>query len=173
MTAMNGTDNSTATSWFENGMLHKQTCRTIPVSPAVAWEVVTDHAGYSDVADNLSRVEVVSGNGFGMCRRCYDSQGRGWNETCTLWEEGKAYAFTVDSGAPDYPYPLTELIGFFRVEPAAGGSRVTIEFIARPRWGIVGRLMLRFLMGPAERVCLRLLERWESVMVAKAAASAA
>jgi hypothetical protein len=164
-------DRSMVSSWFEDGRLHKHASRSIPVPPELAWQVMTDHAAYADVADNLSRVEVVSGNGLGMCRRCYDTRGRGWNETCTLWEEGRAYAFTVHTDAPDYPYPLTELTGVWRVEPMAEGSKVSLEFVARAKWGIVGHVLLRILIGPAEKICLRLLERWEGLMLAKAALS--
>ena len=50
--------------------------RDIQVTPAVAWRVMTDHAGYADVADNLSRVAVVEGHGLGMRRRCVDAASR-------------------------------------------------------------------------------------------------
>ena len=156
------------TSWVEDGKLHKTAFRIVPVSPAVAWQVMADHVGYADVASNLSKVEVVSGHGLGMCRRCYDTKGRGWNETCTLWDEGRSYAFTVQTNAPDYPYPLTELKGIWRVEPVEQGSKVSLEFIARAKWGFLGRLMLHLLIGFAERICRRLLERWEVVMLATA-----
>ncbi len=154
----------------EDGKLHKTAFRIIPVPPGVAWQVMTDHAGYADVADNLSKVEVVSGHGLGMRRRCYDTKGRGWNETCTLWDEGRAYAFTVDTNAPDYPYPLTELKGTWRVEQVEQGSKISLQFVGRARWGLLGRLMLRLFIGPAERICRRLLERWEAVMLARASA---
>jgi hypothetical protein len=157
-------------SWVEDGKLHKMAYRIVHVSPEVAWQVMTDHAGYAEVADNLSKVEVVSGQGLGMVRRCYDTKGRGWNETCTLWEEGRAYAFTVHTNAPDYPYPLAELKGTWRVDPVAQGSRVSLEFVARAKWGVLGRLMLRVLIGPAGRICRRLLKRWEAVMLARASA---
>lgn len=163
-------EKSASRSWIQNGRLHKTASRIVPVSPEAAWKVMTDHQGYAEVADNLSRVEVVSGHGLGMCRRCYDTRGQGWSETCTLWDEGRAYAFSVDTQAPDYPYPLRELSGVWRVEPADGGSRVTLEFVARARWGVLGQLMLRLLARPAERICLRLLERWEAVMLEQARA---
>lgn len=90
-------------SWIdEDGKLRKTEFRIIPIPPGVAWQVMTDHAGYADIADNLSKVEVVSGHGLGMLRRCY--------------------AFTLDTNAPDYPYPLTELKGTWRVEQVEQGS---------------------------------------------------
>lgn len=157
-------------SWIEDGRLHKTAFRIVSVSPEVAWQGMTDHAGYADVADNLSRVEVASGHGLGMCRRCSDTKGRSWIETCTLWDEGRAYAFTVDTNAPDYPYPLAELRGIWGVAPVEQGSKVGLEFIALPQRGFLGRWMLRLLIGSAERICRRSLERWEAVMLARALA---
>ena len=92
-------EESVIQSWVEDGKLHKTAFRIVPLEPEVAWQVMIDHEGYADVAYNLSKVEVVSGRGLGMCRRCYDTSGRGWGETCTLWEEGRAYAFSVDTHA--------------------------------------------------------------------------
>jgi Polyketide cyclase / dehydrase and lipid transport len=152
-------------SWVADGKLHKIASRIVPVPPEVAWQVMTDHSGYAEVADNLSKVEVVSGHGLGMVRRCQDTRGHGWSETCTAWEEGRAFAFTVHTGAPDYPYPLSELKGLWRVEPCQAGSKVTLEFVARAKWGLMGRCLLRLLVGPAEKICQRLLERWEVRMM--------
>lgn len=104
-----------------------------------------------------------------MTRPCYDPRSRGWSETCTLWQEGQAYAFAVRTNAADYPYPLRELEDLWRVESVEQGSRVTLEFVARAKWGLFGRLMLRLLVGPAERICLRLLDRWEARMLSEAA----
>ncbi len=111
-------------SWIEKGNLHKIASHIVPVSPRVAWQVMTDHEAYGDAADNLRKVEVLSGQGVGMCRRYYDTHGGGWSETCTLWDEGRAYAFSVHTEAPDYPYPLKELTGTWRVDPVEQGSRV-------------------------------------------------
>ncbi|MGH6736660.1 MAG: SRPBCC family protein [Methyloceanibacter sp.] len=152
-------------SWVADGRLHKFASRVIPVPPDVAWRVMTDHAGYADVADNLSKVEVVSGEGLGMVRRCHDTGGRSWSETCTVWDDGRAFVFAVHTSAPDYPYPLTELEGHWRVEPVPQGSKVILEFAARAKWGVLGRLLLRLMIGPAERICRRLLERWEDRMI--------
>jgi len=41
---------------------------------------------------------------------------------------------------PDYPYPLTELTGVWRVEPVEEGSKVSLEFIARAKCELGVRL---------------------------------
>lgn len=158
-------------AWTEGGRMYKRAERVIPVPAGVAWQVMTDHAGYADVAENLSRVEVISGSGMGMRRRCYDNRGRGWGETCCLWEEGRAYSFEVHTSAADYPYPLRELKGTWQVEPVEEGLRVILEFVALPKWGFVGRTLMRLAIGNASRICLNLLAGWERRMLAEAGAA--
>jgi len=152
--------------------------RRIAATPERVWPVISDHQGYADVADNLSRVEIVSGDGLGMTRRCYDTKGRGWNETCVLWDEGRAFSFEVDTS--DYPFPLREVRGTWSVEPeggsvepeggvepADGGSVITMRFDIVAKYGAPGRLV----MGLALRLvfsalCERLLDNWQARILA-------
>ena len=78
--------------------------RRVAASPSIAWEVVSDVAAFGEHAPNLSRTEVLSGDEVGMTRRCFDSRGRGWTETCTLWEEGRRYGMRSTRGAIHSPY---------------------------------------------------------------------
>jgi len=78
-------------------MLTLETARIVEAPTDIVWDVVSDVTGYADAVPGLSRAEVVAGSGEGMQRRCYDAGGRGWSETCTLWEEGHRYAFKVDT----------------------------------------------------------------------------
>ncbi len=141
--------------------------RAVAAPPEIVWPVIADQAGYADVADNLSRVELVAGEGLGMARRCYDNKGRGWNETCVLWDEGRAYSFEVDTS--DYPFPLREVRGTWGVEPAPGGaSTITMRFDITAKYGAPGRLA----MGLALRLmfaalCERLLDRWQARIMAE------
>ena len=135
--------------------------RHVDAPAEVVWPVVADHVGYADAAPNLSKVEVLEGRGLGMRRRCHDARGRGWSETCTLWEEGSRYRFEVDTAAPDYPYPLDSLSGTWAVEPAGGGSVVSMRFDFEPRYGLLGRA-LAFAIRPEIRYTVRrLFDNWE------------
>lgn len=135
--------------------------------PTAVWPVVADHATYGDVAPNLRQVEVLEGAGVGMRRRCVDSGGRAWSETCTLWDEGNSYAFEVDTDAPDYPYPLRRLRGRWSVLPApGGGSTVELHFEAEPR-GLLGRLALMAARPAAPPIVRRLFRNWEREIAAR------
>ena len=83
-----------------------------------------------------------------------------------LWDESLAYSFEVD--ASNYPFPLRKLRGTWGVEPAAGGSVITMTLDIVANFGAPGRLV----MGLALRLmfsglCKRLLDKWQvHIMVA-------
>lgn len=67
-----------------------QAVRVLAAPPAAVWPLISNHTLYSRLAPNLSTVEVISEPGAPLRRRCVNTAGRGWEETCTLWETGKA-----------------------------------------------------------------------------------
>ena len=106
-----------------------ETTRIVKAAPEAAWAVIRDHEGYAELtAAGISKVEVLEGDGAGMTRRCHNPRGESWEETCSLWEEGRAFEFTVDTTADDYPYPLKEVIGYWAVEPHPDGSQLRARF---------------------------------------------
>ena len=121
--------------------------RTIAAPAAAAWQAVSDVGAYAQVAASLTRVEVA-GSGERLRRRCYNVRGRSWEEHCTLWQEGRRYRMEVDTAT--YPAPLRQLLrsfsGTWSVEPTANGSRVILILEGTPRFGALGRALLR-LMG--------------------------
>jgi hypothetical protein len=108
---------------------------------------MNDHPGYADVADNLSKVEVVNGEGVGVQRRCYGLKGENWLETCDLYDDGRAFGFRVHTGADDYPYPISDLHGEWSVEPNGAGSRFAISIEAAPK----GNLLVQTLFKTAAK----------------------
>lgn len=133
--------------------------RRVAATAREVWPLLTDHELYGRLAPNLSRVEVLDGAGAGMQRRCHDSLGRGWNETCTLWDDGHQFAVEVDTS--DYPYPLAVMRGSWAVVPAGEGSTISMhfEFVPEPngRGGVFAAVML---LG-FQPVLRRILRGWE------------
>jgi len=117
--------------------------RTVDAPRDVVWRVMTDHPRYADVADNISRVEVVAGNGEGMQRRCYGLKGENWLETCHLFDEGHAFGFRIHTEAEDYPYPISRLHGEWSVVPMEQGSRFTIDIEATPKGNFLARTLFK------------------------------
>ena len=140
--------------------------RVVQAPADMVWAVVADLAGYAHLAPGLSHVEILQGDREGLRRRCYDARGRGWNETCTLWEPGHRYQMRVDTAS--YPFPLRQLLrafqGTWSVDPAPEGTRISVQFDAEPRLGPLGRLTLRAMGGKADRDLTQLLDNYEQTI---------
>lgn len=155
----------------EQGKLHATVKRSVDAPVDQAWAVMTDHPGYADVASNISKVEVLSGNGVGMERRCYGHKGESWRETCDLYEEGRIFGFYVHTEADDYPYPISDLQGRWSVEARDSGSEFTIHIEATPK----GNLIMRTLFVLAAKrqfagVLIDLADAWSDRMEREAKA---
>ncbi len=138
---------SQATVKSSGDKLLAKVSRTVDAPRNVVWKVMTDHPRYADVADNISKVEVVAGNGEGMQRRCYGPKGENWLETCVLFDEGHAFGFRIHTEADDYPYPISKLHGAWSVVPQENGSTFTIDIEATPK----GNLLMRTLFKTAAK----------------------
>ncbi|MBD8504899.1 SRPBCC family protein [Hoyosella sp. G463] len=118
-----------------------------------AWRIITDHRLYGQLAPNLSDVTVTSSHdGAPRARQCTSTGGKTWNETCTLWDEGRGFAIDVDTST--YPYPLRSLAAMWSVEPAPSGSSARMRFayqpLATPRGGLFA-IMFRAAFPPILR----------------------
>lgn len=128
----------------KNGKLYATVRRAVNAPADKVWAVMTDHPGYADVASNISKVEVLSGQGVGMERRCYGPKGENWRETCDLFEEGKIFGFKVHTEADDYPYPISDLQGRWSVKSSGSGSEFTIDIEALPKGSLITRAIFIF-----------------------------
>lgn len=143
--------------------------RRLAAPASDVWPLLTDHDLYGRLAPNLSRVEVLGGEGTGMRRRCYDTLGRGWNETCTLWDEGRQFAVDVDTS--DYPYPIQTMRGRWAVEPDGDRSTVSMDFELVPRPGVLGGVFVATMLVAFKPVVGRILRGWERELTAAHAAA--
>lgn len=142
--------------------------RQVSASQKTAWEIVTDHESYSDVADNISRVEVLEGDSAGMRRKCTGAQGESWTEVAHVWEEGRRYGFRIDTTAPDYPYPLERLEAIWTVEEIKpNATNVSIEFDVTPLRTLKGWMFISVSMIMFPRLLDRLLGKWKTRMEAQ------
>lgn len=125
------------------GKLHASVKRVVNAPVDAVWAVMTDHPRYADVASNISKVEVLSGDGLGMERRCYGPKGENWRETCDLFEDGKVFGFKIHTEAEDYPYPMSDLQGRWTVEPKRNGSEFSIDIEAKPTGNFVVQTLFK------------------------------
>jgi hypothetical protein len=140
--------------------------RYIAAPRAHTWEVLSDLDAWADHAPNLSKTEVVDGAAEGAVRRCYNNSGKGWSETCTLWQPGRRYVMEVDTS--DYPYPMTLMRGTFSVDDEFPGSRVTLRFDYQFKGGPLGPVAGVLARPMFARTCKRLLSSIEADSIARA-----
>lgn len=148
--------------------------RTVAVPADVAWDVLRDQAAFREAAPNLREVELPEGLAMGAPRRCADTDGNWWDETCTRYEPGRAYAFAVDMrNSPVHRRLFRSFGGTFEVTPEDGGdgSRVSMQFEYEPRYGPLGRLLVRLGSGRFERVGETTMENLEAEMHERATAT--
>lgn len=137
----------------------------VNASKPTIWQVMTDHPGYADVADNLSKVEVLSGEGLGMQRRCAGPKGESWGETCDHFVEGQSFGFRVHTDAPDYPYPFAAIHGEWRIVDLDDGAGFEIEIHITPKGSWFSKLMIRLVAVPKfKSVLLTLGQGWAARM---------
>jgi hypothetical protein len=131
------------------------------LSRAALWAAVSDHELFGRLALNLDRVEVVSGVGTDLVRRCVAKGGRHWYETCTIADEGHRRAVEVDTST--YPYPLDQIgaLSYVTDDEEAGstGRRVGIVFQLRARKGLAGQAMMLF-MQASRPLAHRIVRGW-------------
>ncbi|MXQ07375.1 hypothetical protein GQ651_05900 [Alphaproteobacteria bacterium GH1-50] len=165
---------SQASVTSRSGKLLAHVSRPVHAPRDVVWRVMNDHPGYADVADNLSKVEVVRGDGIGMQRRCYGPKGENWLETCDRYEDGHAFGFRVHTEAEDYPYPMSKLHGVWSVKASESGSVFAIDIDITPKGSALTRAL--FTMAAKQKfkpVLADLADAWAARMEREARAEPA
>lgn len=148
-----------------DGKLYATVKRSVKAPNETVWAVMTDHPAYADVADNIAKVEVLSGEGLGMKRRCYGPKGENWEETCDLYEPGHAYGFRIHTEADDYPYPFAELSGRWSVEARQDGSEFDIEIVALLKGSALSKWLFVAMAKPQfKSILIDLADAWAERM---------
>lgn len=99
-----------------------------PVS--LVWEIVADLDAYHRHVGSLAESTVVEGAGEGAQRRCVDTAGSTWTETCTVWDPERRYVIEVDVSS--YPLKYRGLFRAFKgtwvLEPNGQGAQLNLTF---------------------------------------------
>lgn len=148
--------------------------RTFDAPPDLVWEIITDPGLYAAVAPNLSRVEVLAGEGEGMVRECADTDGRAWIETCTAWEPERRYAVEVHVEESPVHRPLFgSLAGEWAMAEHEDGVLVTMRFEYEPRYGPLGWLLGTVGKRQGRRLTRAIFDGWERELEARRATATA
>ncbi|TGV02267.1 type II toxin-antitoxin system RatA family toxin [Flavivirga rizhaonensis] len=136
--------------------------RKVKAHKSRVWQGISDVANYHKVAPNIDSSKVVSGEKKGMVRSC--SHGKdSWTETCTLWEDEKQYSFTVNTSAPDYPYPLKSLKGIWIVNESSDNKNEIVMIFEFEYKNYLQNILIHPLMKHRfTKVCAKLLDNWQN-----------
>lgn len=137
--------------------------RPIDAPADLVWDVVTDPGVYEDVAPNLAAVDVLEGQREGMVRRCVDTRGNAWTETCRYWTPGRAFGVAVDVANSDFHRRLfTSFEGHWEVAERPDDVLVTVRFEFETRYGPFGRLVAAYLARAAPSIIDGIFDGWEA-----------
>jgi carbon monoxide dehydrogenase subunit G len=149
-------------------MGHTERRRRIEAPPDLVWDVMTDPDVYARVAPNLASVEIVSGDGEGMVRRCVDADGNVWTESCTRWADGHEFAVAVDVADSDFHRRLfTRFEGRWALSTDGDGGVVTVAFEYDPRYGPLGTLVSKYVAYRAPPLIEAIFDGWEAEVEAR------
>lgn len=142
--------------------------RTVNAPAPIVWDVLSDHALYADAAPNLARVDVVDGEGAALTRRCVDTNGNTWTESCTWWEPGEGFGVRVDVDDSGFHRRLfSRFEGEWKMAETPDGIEITIAFEFTTRYGPFGRLITWFFSRKAPGIVERIFDRWETAIDAQ------
>lgn len=135
--------------------------RTFDAPADVVWDVVTDPDVYESVAPNLSSVEILEGAGTGMVRRCVDTDGNAWTESCTRWEDGRLFAVSVETETSDFHRHLFHRFeGEWRLTEVADGVQITMTYDFETKYGPFGWLLATYFQYKAPGIVEPIFDGW-------------
>ncbi len=137
--------------------------RVVNAPKEKVWDIISDVGNYHEVtAPNISNVEIVDGSGLGMIRECSAPTGHSWEEVCTLWNPGEAFAFKVNTQREDYPYPLKSLSGLWKLERVSEDqTRIILDFNYEFKNAFISGYFLSLGLKQAKEDSEYLLDNWQ------------
>jgi ribosome-associated toxin RatA of RatAB toxin-antitoxin module len=136
--------------------------RSVRAPKSDVWHLISDVENYHDVAPNIDKSEIISGQGEGMVRKC-SHRNDSWTETCTTWIEEASYTFKVNTDAPDYPYPLEFLRGTWEVQKLADKqTNIVMTFELRYKRKIYNVILHPVMKSKFKKIIEELLDNWQN-----------
>ena len=121
----------------------------VDAPPDAMWRVVSDLGAISRFVPTLVNSALVDDVAprEGAVRVCADTSGRQWEEVCTAFEpRARRLRLRFRTEADNFPYPMKEMHGGWKVEPHREGSRVMVWWSMTPTLSMVPWLLVA-LMG--------------------------
>ena len=156
-----------------NSTLHRHCLVVRTEAPAAAmWDVIKRMGDIQNYAPSLVRSEILDGKvpGVGVVRRCADQSGRCWTEECVDFDPGHSFTVRFVSEAPDFPFPVSTMIGGWKVMSAGAGSDVMVWWEIAPKPRFLAPVLLPVMAFSADRDFVGVIRRMaDDAMVRKQA----
>ncbi len=114
------------------------------------WDILTDTEGFAEVAPDINRVELVSGEAKGMVRRIHHKSGRSWEEECKEWEPHSLFSMQVDTA--NYPLPVSYMRRITSIEQKQKNIVLKIRYEYTPKYGPLGFFMDKHQVRPILKI---------------------
>ncbi len=147
--------------------------REIQAPADAAWPVVRNLASIARYHPALASSDVDSVSGH-VRRTCVDRASRRWREELESEIPGREIVLRFDAAAPDFPFPIREMVGGWTLTPTKGGTCIRVWFEYTPKGGVLGRLVVAAALAATDRVLAATIDRMaDDMKVPDTAAGAA
>jgi ribosome-associated toxin RatA of RatAB toxin-antitoxin module len=134
-----------------------------PLKRDLLWQRVGDLGRIAEFAPFLktSKLEEGSepGSIVGARRTCSDLNGQIWSEVCTDYCPGRGYTVRFESDAPDFPFPMQDMIGGWNLKEVTDGCEVEVWWEFKLSRRLPEALLLPLIAYKMERDMLTTVQR--------------
>ncbi|MEO0987092.1 MAG: SRPBCC family protein [Cyanobacteria bacterium J06639_14] len=138
-------------------------------SAAAMWHVIERMGDIQNYAPSLLRSELLHDQtpGLGVVRRCTAQSGRCWSEECVAFEPGHSFTMRFVAEAPDFPFPVSAMVGGWQVMSVEAGSAVKVWWELAPQPRFLAPVLLPILALGADRDVVQVIRRMEDDALAQ------
>lgn len=117
----------------------------------VVWDRLAALDRIGEFYGELTAVAVEESGGRPV-RTCVDREGRRWSEeVLTMDDDVRRLTLRFVTEADDFPFPVTSMVGGWRVTPRDGGSELTLWYEYALEGGLLGEVAAALLVPFLER----------------------
>ncbi len=123
-----------------------------------AWEKLRDLSLAHNYVPGIIKTEITTEKteGIGASRRVFQSATKGLDETVVEWNEGHGFVIRLHRGDAGAPPPFKDAAFRYQLDDAGNGqTALTTSLMYNMRWGKLGDLMQKHLLGKIFRTVIR------------------
>ncbi|MEM7735300.1 MAG: SRPBCC family protein [Deinococcota bacterium] len=133
----------------------------VRASQNAMWEVVARLGDIQNYAPGLGKSIIEGGEvaEVGVVRTCTNQAGKQWSEACTSVDEGRSFSVRFLADAPDFPFPVHNMIGGWELTPVDEGTQVNIWWELTPKPRVLAAVIMPILAFQMDQTMPAVVER--------------